>query len=139
MTSKSCASISHPQVERTTLEVLLFSRSRQTNDIEGGGLERLYRRVGTQLYMPPELLNPSSDFRFDRISAYQQGDMYSLALVLWEIGNCYCSLTHSRPYENLLPGNFTVEDLVRVVCREEKRPRSCLISSDQVRTSKEVV
>jgi hypothetical protein len=83
--------------------------------------------------MPPELLDPNSRFNFDRIYAYQQGDMYSLALVLWEIGYCCCSLIHIRPYENQLPSNFTIENLIQLVCIEEKRPISCLNSSDKVR------
>lgn len=111
----------------------IFRFSSQTNEIQGGGIERLSHRVGTKLYMPPELLNPTSQFHFDRINAYQQADMYSLALVLWEIGNSYCSLVHLRPYENQLPINFTVENLVRLVCIEEKRPISCLIPSDEVK------
>jgi len=105
----------------------------QQNEIQGGGIERLSHRVGTKLYMPPELLNPISQFHFDRINAYQQADMYSLALVLWEIANSYCSFVHVRPYENQLPINFTVENLVRLVCIEEKRPISCLIPSDKVK------
>jgi serine/threonine protein kinase len=92
--------------------------------------------VGTKLYMPPELLNKNSSFNFDRINAYQQGDMYSLALVLWEIGNCYCSLTHIRPYENQLPINFTIDQLIQLVCIEQKRPQSDKNISEKVRKFK---
>jgi serine/threonine protein kinase len=104
-----------------------------TQEIQGGGIERLYHRVGTKLYMPPELLNKHSQFNFDRINAYQQGDMYSLALVLWEIGNCCCSITHIRPYENQLAINFTIEQLIQLVCVDQKRPISCMPTSDKVR------
>ncbi|CAF1334455.1 unnamed protein product [Adineta steineri] len=103
-----------------------------TKDIQGGGIERLYHRVGTKLYMPPEFLDKNSHFNFDRISAYQQGDMYSLALVLWEIGNCCCSITHIRPYENQLPINFTIDNLIQLVCIEQKRPLSCINTSDSI-------
>jgi serine/threonine protein kinase len=113
-----------------TKRKILFSH---TKDIQGGGVERLYHRVGTKLYMPPELLDKNSVFNFDRINAYQQGDMYSLALVLWEIGNCCCSITHIRPYENQLSINFTIDDLIQLVCIEQKRPISCITSSDKVR------
>ena len=82
--------------------------------------------------MPPELLNRIPTFHFNRIHAYQQGDMYSLALVLWEIGNCVCSLRHIRPYENQLPMNFTVDQLIELVCVEEKRPISDENSSEKV-------
>lgn len=82
--------------------------------------------------MPPELLNHNPTFHFNRIKAYQQGDMYSLALVLWEIGNCVCSSRHIRPYENQLPMNFTVEQLIELICLEEKRPKCDEDSSDQV-------
>ena len=102
--------------------------SRQTQEILGGGLDRLCHRVGTKLYMPPELLDKHNAFHFDRINAYQQGDMYSLALVLWEIGNCVCSKAHSRPYEDQLPKNFTVDQLVQLVCVDRARPNT----SDQV-------
>ncbi|CAF3047764.1 unnamed protein product [Rotaria socialis] len=104
----------------------------QTQTILGGGIERIYHRVGTKLYMPPELLDKNTKFNFDRINAYQQGDMYSLALVLWEIGNCCCSMVHIRPYENQLPLNFNVENLIQLVCIEQKRPICCLNTSDQV-------
>ena len=103
-----------------------------TKDIQGGGIERLYHRVGTKLYMPPELLDKTCHFYFDRINAYQQGDMYSLALVLWEIGNCCCSITHIRPYENQLPLYFNIDDLIQLVCMEQKRPINCINTSDKV-------
>ena len=93
-----------------------------TQIIQGGGIERLYHRVGTKLYMSPELLDKNSLFNFDRISAYQQCDIYSLALVCWEIGNCCCSITHNRPYENQLPINFNINHLTQLVCVEKKRP-----------------
>jgi serine/threonine protein kinase len=112
-----------------------FSR---TNDIQGGGIERLYHRVGTKLYMPPELLDKNTTFNFDRINAYQQGDMYSLALVFWEIGNVYCSINHIRPYENQLPINFTIDQLIQLVCIEQKRPISCINPSDKVRKKKNI-
>jgi len=110
--------------------IYLFSH---TKEIHGGGIERLYHRVGTKLYMPPELLDKNNLFNFDRIYAYQQGDMYSLALVLWEIGNCYSSLIHIRPYENQLSINFSIDNLIQLVCIEQKRPISCINSSDKVR------
>ncbi|CAF1390126.1 unnamed protein product [Adineta ricciae] len=103
-----------------------------TNEIQGGGIARLSHRVGTKLYMPPELLDKNVIFNFDRISAYQQGDMYSLALVLWEIGNCCCSIMHIRPYENQLPYGFNVDHLIQLVCVEQKRPLSCITTSDPI-------
>lgn len=96
-------------------------------------MERLHHRVGTKLYMPPELLDPDSSFHFNRINAYQQGDMYSLALVLWEIGNCACTVKHIRPYENQLSVNFTVDQLIELVCVGRKRPISCEATSEKVR------
>jgi len=93
-----------------------------TQEIFGGGFERLHHRVGTKLYMPPELLEINSKFNFDRINAYQQGDLYSLALVLWEIGHCFSTNIHMKPYESQLPINFTVENLIQLVCIEQKRP-----------------
>jgi len=82
--------------------------------------------------MPPELLDKNINFNFDRINAYQQGDMYSLALVLWEIGNCCSSISHIRPYENQLSINFNIDDLIQLVCMEQKRPISCINPSDKV-------
>ncbi|CAF4013833.1 unnamed protein product, partial [Rotaria sp. Silwood1] len=98
---------------------------------QGGGIERFYHRVGTKLYMPPELLDRNSKFNFDRINSYQQGDMYSLALVLWEIGNCCCSLIHIRPYENQLSINFNLDDLIQLILIEQKRPMCCINTSDK--------
>lgn len=82
--------------------------------------------------MPPELLDKNSLFNFDRIYAYQQADMYSLALVLWEIANYYCTLTHIRPYENQLPMNFSIDNLIQLVCIEQKRPITCINLSDRI-------
>ncbi|CAF1190004.1 unnamed protein product [Rotaria sp. Silwood1] len=103
-----------------------------TQIIQGGGIERFYHRVGTKLYMPPELLDRNSKFNFDRINSYQQGDMYSLALVLWEIGNCCCSLIHIRPYENQLSINFNLDDLIQLILIEQKRPICCINTSDKI-------
>jgi len=83
--------------------------------------------------MPPELLDPQPTFHFDRIQSYQHADIYSLALVLWELAHCYAEKIHRRPYENELPLNFTVENLVELVCRDHVRPKRNFSLSDQVR------
>lgn len=107
---------------------------RHTQEIQGGGIERLYHRVGTKLYMPPELLHPQPTFHFDRIQSYQQADVYSLTLVLWELANCFALKVHSRPYETQLPLNFTVENLIQLVCRDNARPTMEFSVDDPVRS-----
>jgi hypothetical protein len=83
--------------------------------------------------MPPELLHPEPTFHFDRIQSYQHADIYSLTLILWELAHCFACQIHCRPYENELPLNFTVENLVELVCRENIRPKRDFSSSDQVK------
>ena len=41
-------------------------------------------KVGTRRYMAPELLDDSMKCQW--FEAYKQADMYSLGLILWEIG-----------------------------------------------------
>lgn len=80
--------------------------------------------------MPPELLHPQATFHFDRIQSYQRADVYSLTLVFWELANCFAVKLHSRPYENELPENFTVENLLQLVCRDDVRPTRHFAVSD---------
>lgn len=89
--------------------------------------------------MPPELLDKNSKFNYDRINSYQQADIYSLSLVLWEIGHCYSSQNHIRPYENQLPMNFNIDDLIKLICTEKKRPICDLNTSDKVRRKRETL
>lgn len=46
-------------------------------------------RVGTKRYMAPEVLDETINER--SFESYKQADMYSFALVLWEIGSRYDS------------------------------------------------
>ena len=42
-------------------------------------------RVGTNRYMPPEVLSEENNIHH-HFDSYKQGDIYSLALVFWEVG-----------------------------------------------------
>ncbi|CAF0981082.1 unnamed protein product [Didymodactylos carnosus] len=85
-------------------------------------------QVGTVIYMAPELLN--NTFRYEQITSYQQADIYSFALVLWEMFNCTSttmtdsSIEYSLPYVNQLPliTNPTLNDVRDIVCQKEIRP-----------------
>lgn len=44
-------------------------------------------KQGTKRYMPPEVLDDT--MKMDWFDAYKQADMYSFALILWEIGRRY--------------------------------------------------
>lgn len=128
-------------ISRKTTKILsknLFFSSRENQEILGGGVERFFHRVGTKLYMAPELLEPKSKFEFDRIVAYQQADIYSLSLVFWEICHSFQCKNHQRPYENQLPDSFSVEQLTDLICQEKKRPTfdEFSVSSDRVKTER---
>lgn len=47
-------------------------------------------KQGTKRYMPPEVLDDTMKTQW--FEAYKQADMYSFALVLWEIGRRYSLL-----------------------------------------------
>lgn len=86
-------------------------------------------RVGTKRYMAPELLNDKFDHtNFD---CFRQADIYSLALVFWELimrmdENGFVVLKrHELPYYDSVPSDPSIEEMKVIVCEEDKRPVIC--------------
>nr|NP_001093904.1 TGFbeta-recepter I homologue precursor [Ciona intestinalis]BAC57519.1 TGFbeta-recepter I homologue [Ciona intestinalis]BAE06727.1 transforming growth factor beta receptor [Ciona intestinalis] len=82
-------------------------------------------RVGTKRYMAPEILDDTLNMlHFD---SFKRADIYSLGLVLWEIGR-RCSiggqnLDYQLPYYNMVPDDPTIEQMRVVVCEKMFRPQ----------------
>ncbi|CAG7816328.1 unnamed protein product, partial [Allacma fusca] len=86
-------------------------------------------KQGTRRYMAPEILDDSMKEQW--FEAYKQADMYSFALILWEIGRRCVTESGSEkfecedseiPYFDRVPADPTFEDMKRVVVIEEYRP-----------------
>ncbi|XP_031570718.1 bone morphogenetic protein receptor type-1B-like [Actinia tenebrosa] len=81
-------------------------------------------RVGTSRYLAPEFLGD-----FDTVSSldgYKRGDVYSFALVLWEMTRrCVTERVceeYQLPYYDKVPADPSVEEVYEVVCVEKYRP-----------------
>ncbi|ESN98546.1 hypothetical protein HELRODRAFT_192976 [Helobdella robusta] len=81
-------------------------------------------RVGTKRYMPPEILTESFDPH--DFSSFQMADVYSIALVFWEIVRRCDALgppaEFQLPYYDCVPSDPTHEEMVKVVVLENRRP-----------------
>ncbi|XP_038235239.2 anti-Muellerian hormone type-2 receptor [Dermochelys coriacea] len=94
----------------------------------GGRMEAAVRKAGTQRYMAPEILDDSLDLQ-DWGRALKQADIYSLALVLWEILT-RCSMLSpgcgvppfQLAYEAELGSSPTYGELRRLAVEERRRP-----------------
>ncbi|XP_065188881.1 TGF-beta receptor type-1-like [Sycon ciliatum] len=81
-------------------------------------------RVGTRRYMAPEILNET--IRVDKFDSFRRTDVYSFALVLWEV----CRRTHiegvameyEQPYQGMVPSDPELEDVRQVVVVDQCRP-----------------
>nr|XP_020445009.1 anti-Muellerian hormone type-2 receptor isoform X2 [Monopterus albus] len=84
-------------------------------------------QMGMLQYMSPEILEGSVNLK--NSFCFMQGDIYSLALLLWEIW-MHCSdlceggvvPQHLLPYEYELGANVTLESLIQFVFHMEMRP-----------------
>jgi len=86
----------------------------------------LNNRVGTKRYMAPEVLNDTLDIK--HFDAFKRADIYSLALVYWEI--CRRTIYSDRkpldfqlPYYDKAPDDPEIEDMKTIVCEELYRPQ----------------
>lgn len=83
-------------------------------------------RVGTRRYMAPEVLDNNLDSR--NFAAFKMADIYSFALVLWEIARrCISDETgmcedYQVPYFDMLPGDPSFDEVKKVVVTEKRRP-----------------
>ncbi|CAD7079997.1 unnamed protein product [Hermetia illucens] len=87
-------------------------------------------RVGTRRYMAPEVLDHSLNPQ--QFEAFKMADMYSMALVLWEMCRRCCtpikgtiSTTcedYALPYHDYVPFDPSFEEMHAVVCVKEIRP-----------------
>jgi len=81
-------------------------------------------KVGTKRYMAPEVLDETiNEKHFD---CWKRADMYSLALVYWELARrCnYGDITkeYQMPYYDVVNSDPTIEEMKLVVCDKKMRP-----------------
>jgi hypothetical protein len=81
-------------------------------------------RVGTKRYMAPEVLDET--MKSDFFESYRLADIYSLALVFWEVVrrtqfNGVCE-EYVVPYHDVVPNDPSFEDMRKVVCVDQQRP-----------------
>lgn len=84
-------------------------------------------RVGTKRYMPPEVLDET--MVKENFEAYRRADMYSFALVVWEIAR-RCMVNgvaddYQIPFQDVVPNDPSFEDMRKVVCVDRMRPPLC--------------
>ncbi|XP_076862347.1 TGF-beta receptor type-2 isoform X2 [Brachyhypopomus gauderio] len=80
-------------------------------------------QVGTARYMAPEVLE--SRINLENIESFKQSDVYSMALVLWEItSRCTAigDVLEYAPAFGKLQGNPCVESMKDIVIRDRERP-----------------
>ncbi|PAA54332.1 hypothetical protein BOX15_Mlig032325g2, partial [Macrostomum lignano] len=82
-------------------------------------------RVGTKRYMPPELLADS--FNWHEFEAYKSADVYSMGLVLWEIGirmvtEAGSARPYGLPYHEFVGIDPSFDEMKEIVCQRQLRP-----------------
>jgi len=83
-------------------------------------------QVGTRRYMAPEVLD--STLNFEKFFTFKSADMFSSSYIIWEmlhvcqVDSDVSERERTLPYIDEVPGNPSVEDMLKVVVEEEKRP-----------------
>ncbi|XP_043206539.1 bone morphogenetic protein receptor type-1B-like isoform X2 [Amphibalanus amphitrite] len=84
-------------------------------------------RQGTRRYMAPEALDQT--LNVNSFEAFKQADMYSLALVMWEITRRSATGDKMRdyepyavPYAGMVPADPSFDDMHQLVCEKQVRP-----------------
>lgn len=81
-------------------------------------------QVGTRRYMAPEILDSTANV--DNFFSFKAADMFSSSYIIWEMMQvCVIDSELSErtlPYIDEVPGNPTVENMVKVVVEQNKRP-----------------
>ncbi|ESN97289.1 hypothetical protein HELRODRAFT_114367 [Helobdella robusta] len=84
----------------------------------------LNTRQGTRRYMAPEVLDESMEK--GHFESFKQADMYSMALVMWELAwrcNAFGPVEeYQAPYYDMVGGDPSFDDMKRVVCVNGSRP-----------------
>ena len=83
-------------------------------------------KVGTKRYMSPEVLDDSIRKK-TTFQAFCNADVYSFALVIWEVLHRTDvgpeeAPPHALPYHEYVGPDPSVEEMHRVVCVEKRRP-----------------
>ncbi|XP_029450388.1 serine/threonine-protein kinase receptor R3 isoform X2 [Rhinatrema bivittatum] len=82
-------------------------------------------RVGTKRYMAPEVLDET--IRTDSFESYKQTDVWAFGLVLWEIARRTVINgmveEYKPPFFDVVPSDPSFEDMKKVVCTDQQRPR----------------
>jgi TGF-beta receptor type-1 len=101
-------------------------------DADGNIQNCMEIRSGTKRYMAPEILNKTIDY--SKIEAYQKADMYSLALVIWEMlrrceltdtdlnTNSTNTLEYQPPFFDCVDLNPDENQMCTTVCNLKCRP-----------------
>ena len=85
-------------------------------------------RTGAKRYMAPEILNKTIDTK--SLHQYQNAEMYSLALIIWEtlqrtkfeyLGSVY-SYEYKMPYHEYMPmeSDDSIPEFARIVCDQNR-------------------
>ncbi|KAF9410007.1 hypothetical protein HW555_010787 [Spodoptera exigua] len=79
-------------------------------------------RQGTKRYMSPEMLDQSMNVL--SLESHQQCDVYSAALVLWEVAGRTrpAPRDYRVPYYDLAPADPSFDDMRKIVCVDAARP-----------------
>lgn len=98
--------------------------------------------VGTVRYMAPEILQWNEKLDYYDFYTYAQADLYQFGLVAWEICNrtnvtrnvldpltreertivLQSAEQHLLPYNNVVPHDPAIADMVKIVCEDNYRP-----------------
>lgn len=101
-----------------------------SGDKDGKVVQQGNIRTGTKRYMAPEILAKKIDCRF--LDSFQKAEMYSLALVLWELlRSCkfedddtkvVYSFEYKMPYFEYIQGDPDEALMYKIVCEQKLRP-----------------
>merc|ERR1719419_1596907 len=101
--------------------------------------EKWIKKIGTTRYLAPEIL--TCTFKRELFSSYHKCDVYSMALVFWEVLNrtrvsskgVESFAEYSLPFMEYKERNPSIEDMIETVAEQKKRPsfRPELLSPDK--------
>ncbi|XP_051780318.1 anti-Muellerian hormone type-2 receptor-like [Erpetoichthys calabaricus] len=105
---------------------ILYPRAAAKDGLNVTNLHEVCTQVGTPRYMSPEILDGTLNFQ-DPSSSLKQADVYSLALLLWEISTRCTDLysdglvpEYRMAYEKELGANPSLDELISLVLDRER-------------------